>query len=209
MALGILALVTVVPIVRYRWVYTHSKRLREVTPGEFYRAGRMTGDGFAEALRRYKIRTVINLINEEADPLLRQSFLGGQVRESDICKAQGVRYVSLPPDLLPPNSPPDERPASIETFLELLDERSNYPVLIHCRAGLHRTGVFTAIYRMEYQSWGRHRAWEELRRNGFGDCRCFADNAYVSQYVLNYRPGVRKAAARPPAAAVRADVLIP
>ena len=34
-----------------------------------------------------------------------------------------------------------------------MDDPDSYPVLIHCNAGLNRTGVMVAVYRMEYQGW--------------------------------------------------------
>ncbi len=200
MGLTIAVLVVGVPVVRYRWVYTHAKRLREVAPGAFYRCGLLTGDGLAEAIQRYKIRTVINLINEEPDPTLSQTYLGGQVNESAVCKQNGARFVSLEPDLVPPNSG-SQRPVAIERYLEILDNPKSYPILLHCRAGLHRTGLFTAIYRMECQHWTWLRAWLEMKDNGFGEYNCFADNPYVTQYLLTYQPGIRKAAGKATASA--------
>ena len=81
-----------------------------------------------------------------------------------------------------------ERPAAIKTFLDLMDREDTYPALIHCRAGLHRTGVMVAIYRMEYDGWSRAEAMSELRAHGFGVYAATAANDYISQYVLAYKP---------------------
>ena len=59
------------------------------------------------------------------------------------------------------------RPA-VDEYLKMLDDESNYPILLHCKAGLHRTGRLTAIYRMEYQGWSQGEALRELRANGYG-----------------------------------------
>jgi N-alpha-acetyl-L-2,4-diaminobutyrate deacetylase len=69
-------------------------------------------------------------------------------------------------------------------------------VLIHCKAGLHRTGCMLAIYRMEYEGWTKRQAVQEMKDNGFGESACTSDNDYVMQYVLSYKPGVRQAAAK-------------
>jgi hypothetical protein len=196
MATAIALFVVVVPVVRYRWVYRHSKRLREITPGLVYRSGWMSAPGFEEAVRRYNFRTVINLMEDEEDPVLfRSYFLGGGIRESELCKKLGVRYVLLAPDLLPADQVPAERPRAIAEFLRVLDDPRSYPILWHCRAGLHRTGVFTAIYRMEYQGWAPLQAWRELKANGFGEYNCYADNPYITQYILTYRPRPHRPAA--------------
>jgi tyrosine-protein phosphatase SIW14 len=192
LGLGIAFLLIVVPFVRYRAVYAHSKRLREVDPGRFYRSGQMTAEGFAEAVARFGIRTIINLQDEYPDPDVRVRFLGGgTIKESELCRRLGVRYVYLVPDLISRRKVPAHRPRAIDEFLELLDRESTYPVLIHCRAGLHRTGVLSAVYRMEYQHWSRGEAFRELKANGFGEFAATAANDYVTQYILTYRRGVR------------------
>ncbi len=48
-----------------------------------------------------------------------------------------------------------------------MDDPANYPVLIHCYAGIHRTGTMCAIFRMDYQGWTNDEAMNEMRT--FGD----------------------------------------
>jgi len=190
LAIGVL--LTVVPLVHFRAVYAHNKRLREVTPGRVYRSGQMTADGFRAAIEQNHIRTVFNLQNEYADPDINQHFLGfGVVEESELCRQCGVRYVFLPPDLIPRRRVPRERPAAIDQFLEIMDDPANYPVLIHCRAGLNRTGCLVGVYRMEYEGWSPREVIREMKENGFGEYTCTAANDYIVQYVLTYQPGVR------------------
>jgi tyrosine-protein phosphatase SIW14 len=192
LGLVIAAMLTVVPAVHFRWVYTHGKRLREVTSGHFYRSGEMTAAGFIEAVRRYRIGTIVNLQDEYPDPDLPWGYLGGgSIKESELCRLLGVRYVYIPPDLLPRRMVPEHRPLAIDRFLALLDDPHVFPVLIHCRAGLHRTGIMTAVYRMEYCGWSQEQAIEELKANGFGDWPCTSANDYITQYILTYKPGTR------------------
>jgi hypothetical protein len=153
----------------------------------------MTVEGFAEAVARYGIRTIINLQDEYPDPGIRLSFPGGAaIPESEMCRRLGIRYVYLVPDLIPRRKVPAHRPRAIDRFLELLDKESTYPVLIHCRAGLHRTGVLSAVYRMEYQYWSPGQALHELKANGFGEFAATAANDYITQYILTYQRGLRK-----------------
>jgi protein tyrosine/serine phosphatase len=188
--IAIATLVSVVPVVHYRWEYTHAKRLREVVPGKLYRSGSMTADGFADALARYGFRTIINLQDEWPDPELSQSyFRWKKVHEKELCERLGVRYVYLPPDTISRRKVPQERPAAIDKFLEILADPGNYPILLHCRAGLHRTGVMTAVYRMEYDGWTPAQALRELKANGFGEFPATSANDYITQYILTYRRG--------------------
>jgi hypothetical protein len=148
----------------------------------------MTAEGFADAFARLGIRTVINVQDDFPDPDLDQSFLSRRpVRESEWCARHGVRFVSLAPDLISRRHSGSSHPAAIDQFLSILDDDQNYPMLIHCRAGLHRTGVLCAVYRMEYEGWSPLEAFAELKAHGFGYFACSIANDYVEQYVLSYR----------------------
>src|SRR4051794_30327802 len=155
--------VAVVPVAYFRGLYAYHKRLRQVVPGRVYRSGQMTAPGLADAVAHYRIRTVVNVQEDFPDPDLSRHFWGGgTVQESELCRALGVRYVHLSPDLVPPRQVPGARPGVIDHFLAVMDDPSSYPVLLHCKAGLHRTGVLAAVYRMEYQGWSRGEAFAEL-----------------------------------------------
>lgn len=190
---ALLAALVVGPVVFFRGVYDTHKRLRVVEPGRVYRSGQMTAEGFADAVRRYHLRTVINVQDEVPDPKLDRGFFSrGTIKESELCRELNVRYVHLMPTLLPRHLTPEKRPQAIDDLLELLDDESNYPVLIHCHAGLHRTGLLTAVYHMEYQGWTQDEALLDMKAHGFGPWVCTSANDYVKQYVLNYRPHERQ-----------------
>lgn len=183
---ALLAFVLGAPCWYYRYQYNQGKRLREVEPGRVYRSGQLTGRGFREAIRTFGFKTVINVQNEEPNPKLK-----GDRTEEEVCRELGVKYVFIAPDLLERNRVPQERPKAIEEFLQVMDDPTHYPVLIHCRAGLHRTGVLVAVYRMEYQGWSWHGALEELIDNGFGMTQATARNDYIMQYLMTYKPRSR------------------
>jgi protein tyrosine/serine phosphatase len=193
LAATVLGLIAVCPVAFYRSVYAHNKRLREVCPGRVYRSGQMTAAGFAQAVERLGIRTVLNLQDDYPDPDISLSWLGSHsLKESELCRQLQVRFVFIAPDLIPRRLLPQNRPEAIERFLAVMDDPKSYPVLIHCKAGLHRTGVVVAVYRMEYEGWSPEEAARELLANGFGRTAGTAANDYITQYVLSYRPGLRQ-----------------
>ncbi len=191
---SLLAVIIVAPpVTYYRVLYDHHKRLWPVTAGKIYRAGQMTAEGFRDALTHLKIRTVINVQSEFPDPAMElNSWSRKTISETSVCRDLGVRYMHIKADgLRPDRNNPEAVPAIDDQFLNVLDDPANYPVLLHCRAGLHRTGCLTAVYRMEYEGWSHMLAAAELKGNGFdvaiGRRDCTAANDYVKQYVLNYR----------------------
>jgi tyrosine-protein phosphatase SIW14 len=192
-AAGIVLLVVGAPLAYHRYQLTTHKRLRVVAPGKFYRSGQMTVDGFVDAVHALGIRTVLNVQNEIPDPDLRRSFLDGRTTsECELCRQLGVHYILLEPDLVLPSTVPPNRPKVIDQYLDILDDPANYPVLIHCKAGLHRTGVLVALYRMEYEGWNYTMAMDELKENGFGEMAATSANDYITQYILTYKPRERK-----------------
>jgi protein tyrosine/serine phosphatase len=193
LGLGIAAMLVALPTVYFRSVYDHGRRLREVNPGVLYRSGALTAEGFRDAVARLHIRTIVNLQDEFPDPQIRRSYLDtSTMSEVELCKELNVRYVFIPPDLVSRRKVGQERPRAIEEFLALMDDPANYPVLIHCKAGLHRTGCLVAVYRMEYQGWTPMRALGEAKANGFGEWVSDATNDYIVQYITSYRPGQRR-----------------
>jgi tyrosine-protein phosphatase SIW14 len=191
---SVVVLVAVLPLVYYRYTYARGKRLREVDPGRVYRSGQMNAEGFREAHDLYGIRTVVCLRDDDPDPDVPLGFLpgSGTIKESDLCRGLDMRFVFIAPDLVSRREVPARRPEAIERFLEVMDNPDSYPVLIHCNAGLNRTGVMVAVYRMEYQGWDMPRAFRDMLDNGFGRSQCTVANDYVKQYVLTYEPEVRQ-----------------
>ncbi len=186
---GILVIVGVLPVVYFRAVYAHAKRLHVVEEGRVYRSGQMTAAGFADAVHVYGLKTIVNLQDDFPDPDVQVRFLSEErIKESELCEQLGVRYLSISPDLISRRLIGERRPAAIDHFLAIMDDPANYPILFHCKAGLHRTGILAAVYRMEYQGWSHEEAYRELKAHGFGVRACTAANDYVQQYVLTYRP---------------------
>jgi tyrosine-protein phosphatase SIW14 len=177
------------PYLYYRYTLEHSKRLRPIVEGRFYRSGCLTADGFRDAIERHGIKTVISFWDEDPNPSLhRDRFRSENIKESDLCKSMGVNYKFIFVELLPETRAGKERLKAIDQFLDVMDDEASYPVLIHCKAGLHRTGVMTAIYRMEYDGWSRTQAMRELKSHGFGHFVANTSNPYILQYVMGYEP---------------------
>src|SRR4030095_15096148 len=80
-------------------------------------------------------------------------------------------------------APPVQK--GIDTFLEVMRDKKNYPVLIHCFAGSHRTGAYCAVYRMEYERWTNEDALAEMKAFGYSN---LDDELDILGYLEQYRP---------------------
>ena len=202
------------PGLHYRYTYEQGKRLRVVTEGKFYRSGQLPASGFRNAESKYKIRTVINLQEEARDPLIPQrAFAKPSVRQSDVLAGLNVKSVSLDGGVLEDHPEPGGRPAVIDEFLEVIDgirdkhwnKGEPHAVLIHCKAGLHRTGLLTAIYRLEYENRTLPEVIEELKANGFGTYAATEANDYIKRFLLDYKPGKRWPGGKPAKPSAKPD----
>jgi hypothetical protein len=64
-----------------------------------------------------------------------------------------------------------------------MDNPANYPVLVHCFAGIHRTGAFCAIRRMDHDGFTNEEAIQEMKNLGYT-----IEHMDVLPYLRNYRP---------------------
>jgi tyrosine-protein phosphatase SIW14 len=160
---------------------THFREFRVVTPGVLYRSGQMTLAGLERVVHDHGIRTVVTLRDAAVpgDPPPDQA-------EADYCRKRAIKHVRLTPrrwEGEPGGPAPAEE--NVRTFLAVLDDPANHPVLVHCFAGIHRTGAYVAVYRMEYDRWTTAEALDELRARGY---RNLDDEPDVLGYLEQYRP---------------------
>lgn len=103
-----------------------------VIPGKVYRSAQPSAEQVRDAVRANGIRTVVNLrgLCDNFDWYKAQATATGElgVSQEDIC---------LSANTLPP-------PSELRRLLEVLD-RTEYPILIHCRRGADRTGLVAVM----------------------------------------------------------------
>jgi tyrosine-protein phosphatase SIW14 len=120
------------------------KRFAEVEAGVLYRSGQLTPAQLRAAAARYNLRTVFSF-----------TFTDDEEEEA-LCKELGVRrhFHYLAGNGVGPAD-------AYLKFLAVVGDPANHPVLVHCSAGVQRTGGAVAMYRMVQHGWDFDRAWEE------------------------------------------------
>jgi protein tyrosine phosphatase (PTP) superfamily phosphohydrolase (DUF442 family) len=136
------------------WVF-FEHRFATITEGQVYKSGSMPKDDLLESVEEHGVRAVIDL---------RMHFPDEVAREAESLRKVGVKHFHLPTDQVPEDE-------TVDAFLEIMKDRANRPVLIHCRDGEGRAVLFSAIYRVEFEGWGTERARRATRilswRGGF------------------------------------------
>jgi tyrosine-protein phosphatase SIW14 len=175
----IAALVIGGPIGYMMYKKPHARNLRLVREGVLYRSGQLTLSGLKQTIRDYGIKTVVTLrtAREPGEP-------HPALDEEDYCRAEQIHYYRLQmKGWVRENgkAPADE---SVRQFLDVMKDPANYPVLVHCFAGKHRTGAYCAIYRMEFEHWTNEDAIQEMLANGYD---LLDEHKDVESYLRGYR----------------------
>lgn len=175
--LVIAALIVVAPL-RYRaYVNTTYRNFRVVDEGVLYRSAQLPIGGIQRLHHDYRFRTIVSLRFEKNDL--------PDVAEEEYCRNNGIRFLRLSPEQWSGINGIVPAEKNIKKFLEVMDDPSSYPVLVHCFAGTHRTGAYVAVYRMEYQGWDNARAVRELRDKGYVTLDGDLD---VREFLEGYQP---------------------
>jgi tyrosine-protein phosphatase SIW14 len=177
------------------------RNFRVVKDGVLYRSGLMTLNGLKRLRHDFDIKTVLSL---------RDSDRQADQAEEKFCEAEGIRFIRLQPRHWEAPAGPAPVEENVVRFRAIMDDPNNYPVLIHCFAGVHRTGAYCAIYRMEKDHWSNADAIRELKESGYVNLDEDLDVlGYLEAYKPTWRedaldatPAIRK---RPPAKSKKAS----
>jgi tyrosine-protein phosphatase SIW14 len=165
------------PLGYKRWHDREHRNFYVVEEGVLYRSGQLSVERLRQVVNDHGIRTVISL---------REGSKPDDQHEEAWVKSSGRKFVRIqPPQWFPDNDGKIPAEASLKRFREVMEDPANYPVLVHCFAGYHRTGAMCAVFRMDYQRWTNAEAMAEMRLMGY---TILDDHEDVRTYLTNYRP---------------------
>lgn len=180
LALAIVGLVVAGPVCYAVYRSTHMRNFGVVEDGVLYRSGQLTPDAFDQVVRERHIKTVVSL---------RTTRVVGKYPpdhwEESYCELHNVKHVRIVPRVWGADEK-GEVPAeqAVQEFLRVMDDPTNHPILVHCFAGIHRTGMMCAVYRMEYDRWPVDKAISEMHVYGFAPEDLTSDvESYLRAYV--------------------------
>jgi len=153
----------------YYFIQVALPNFRTTREGVLYRSGQPRGLGL-EFVKLYGIRTLVNL---------RKPNSKGTAEEKAFAAENGLNFYNFSI-----GSSTAEIDKTVKRFLAIVADKSNWPILVHCSRGKERSGVLSAIYRIEYDRWRNEDALEETYRLGLER----GHMPIPENYIKNYRP---------------------
>lgn len=115
----------------------------------FYRGAQPEPSDY-QSLKDLGIKTVIDLRNDPTD------------YEKSAVEALGMTYINIP--MSGWKSPKDK---DLQQFMDIVNNAETGKFFVHCKAGIHRTGVAGAVYRFENYGWDYDKAYKEMKNYEF------------------------------------------
>src|SRR5262245_28003734 len=179
-SLLILAILVGAPVWYLKQRETRLRNFRVVEEGVLYRSGQLSLAGLTRVIHDHGIKTIITL-RDAAQP----GEPPPDRKEEEYCRKMELNYHRLPPREW--SAADDAIPAdkSVAEFCAIMNDPANYPVLVHCYRGVHRSGAYSAIFRMEKQHWTNERAIAEMIEHGY---YTISGDKDLLGYLTSYRP---------------------
>lgn len=142
-------------------------RFVAVRPGVLYRSGQPRGPGLLW-LRLRGIRTLVNLRSPGSD---------GMAAEERFARLHGLAFHNVCI-----GHTAETVGAAADQFLRIVRHPRNWPVLVHCSRGKERSGVLSAVFRLECEQWPNREALAEMYRLGVTPGTLEAAEDFVRSY---------------------------
>jgi predicted protein tyrosine phosphatase len=173
----------------YVWYVHLHYRFEEISKDKVYKSALIPPDKLDSFLLKHNIKTVIDLLDpgvQDAPNPAKQIEIDNEAKSiADINKKHklNIQHINIPSRQVPTKE-------TLTKFFEVLDDETNYPVLIHCYHGMGRAQIYSALYRIEYEDWKNRDAREKTRVivEGFGYRSSFADGKPKGDFLMNYKP---------------------
>jgi protein tyrosine/serine phosphatase len=158
----------------------HYKNFHVVRAGQLYRSGQLDLDGLRQLVRRHGIKTIVCLRADDTET---------SRQEETWARGQGLGFVRIPPRPWRHVNGAIPAEVGLDAFRKVMDDPARQPVLVHCFKGVHRTGAYCAVYRMDHDGWTNREALAELRLMGYDT---LDDDKDILDYLATYQPPAAK-----------------
>lgn len=164
-------------------------RFEEISKDKVYKSGLISPSRLESYLVDNKIKTVLDFmdpgVQDNLNPAKQEhiDLEDAKINEINQKNNLNIKHVHIPSGQVPTKK-------TLTKFFEVLDNKDNYPVLIHCYHGTGRAQIYSALYRVEYENWKTEDARQETRFmvEGFGYRSSFSEGKSKGDFLIKYKP---------------------
>jgi protein tyrosine/serine phosphatase len=128
-------------------------RFMTISDGKVYKSGVIPPDKIADFVKKYHIKSIVDLRGPVDPDTINNPEKKSEIYEEKVAtsKIPNLNYYNIPSHQVPTKE-------TLRKFYKVMDNKANYPVLIHCYHGIGRAQVYSAVYRVEYEGWNPNEA---------------------------------------------------
>lgn len=154
----LLLLIVVAGAGKYVYDMHINHNFETITEGKVYKSGVIPPDEIEDYVKKYHIKSIVDLrFPGTGDDVNNPEIPAELTAEKEaVAKIPGVTYFNNGSDQVPQQH-------NLDTFFKIMDNKDNYPVLIHCYHGVGRAEMYSALYRIEYENMDRDKARTSTR----------------------------------------------
>jgi protein tyrosine/serine phosphatase len=130
-------------------IFSGCSNFHEVTPGKLYRSRQLSGNKFDHFIKKYGIKTVINL---------RGASPGAKWYEDEMNTMRKDSVSHLDIHLSATHYVPSQK---IDSIMKVADSVQK-PILVHCQGGADRSGLFCASWRLKIEKYSAEKSSKQL-----------------------------------------------
>ena len=148
----------VIGVGKYVYDININHNFETITEGKVYKSGVIPPDEIEQYVKKYNIKSIVDLRfpgtgDDVNNPEIPKELTN---EKSAVAKIKGVTYFNNGSDQVPNQK-------NLDVFFKIMDDKNNYPVLIHCYHGVGRAEMYSALYRIEYEKMNRDEARTSTR----------------------------------------------
>jgi protein tyrosine phosphatase (PTP) superfamily phosphohydrolase (DUF442 family) len=183
------SLIVLIAIITYQiWFIFINYKFASVDGQKVFKSALISPSKIDKFILDNNIKTIINFLEPTLSDKLNPGTINDIKAENIAILAVNKKYnlnvshINIPSAQVP-------RAKQLKKFFKVLDNRDNYPVLIHCYHGTGRTELYSAIYNIEYKNMTINEARAKTRlvvqipfyQSSFGDTK------EKGIFLLNYK----------------------
>lgn len=151
-----------------------------ITEGKVYKSGVIPPDEIESYVTKYHIKSIVDLRFPGTTDLKNNPEIPAELTAelTAVAKIKGVNYFNNGSDQVP-------KQENLDRFFKIMDNKENYPVLIHCYHGIGRAEMYSALYRIEYENFTNEAARQGVRT--VVKFSSFDDGTPKGEYLKSYK----------------------